>query len=88
MNLQVLSYFLILQLFLHYCTGNDANVQFLDQDDDDDPDTELYMTQPFACGTAFAVSVLDSLMSTVSSHIHSVAATHRNTNIIFTPNQK
>ena len=46
--------------------GNDANVQFLDQDDDDDPDTELYMTQPFACGTAFAVSVLDSLMSTVS----------------------
>jgi len=50
-----------------YCwtAGNDTNVQFLDQDDDDDPDTELYMTQPFACGTAFAVSVLDSLMSTV-----------------------
>jgi len=44
--------------------GNDSNVQFLDQDDDDDPDTELYLTQPFACGTAFAVSVLDSLMST------------------------
>ncbi|KAG1674899.1 Calcium-activated potassium channel slo-1 [Nymphon striatum] len=43
---------------------NDMNVQFLDQDDDDDPDTELYLTQPFACGTAFAVSVLDSLMST------------------------
>ncbi|XP_072050518.1 calcium-activated potassium channel subunit alpha-1-like [Amphiura filiformis] len=41
----------------------DSNVQFLDQDDDDDPDTELYLTQPFACGTAFAVSVLDSLMS-------------------------
>ena len=50
--------------------GNDANVQFLDQDDDDDPDTELYMTQPFACGTAFAVSVLDSLMSTVSTTTH------------------
>ena len=45
---------------------NDSNVQFLDQDDDDDPDTELYLTQPFACGTAFAVSVLDSLMSTVN----------------------
>lgn len=45
---------------------NDTNVQFLDQDDDDDPDTELYLTQPFACGTAFAVSVLDSLMSAVS----------------------
>merc|ERR1719189_1170865 len=41
---------------------NDSNVQFLDQDDD--PNTELYLTQPFACGTAFAVSVLDSLMST------------------------
>ena len=47
---------------------NDTNVQFLDQDDDDDPDTELYLTQPFACGTAFAVSVLDSLMSTVRYH--------------------
>ncbi|KAK0056562.1 calcium-activated potassium channel slowpoke-like isoform X2 [Biomphalaria pfeifferi] len=44
--------------------ANDANVQFLDQDDDDNPDIELYMTQPFACGTAFAASVLDSLMST------------------------
>uniref|UniRef100_A0A4W4HRR4 BK channel n=2 Tax=Electrophorus electricus TaxID=8005 RepID=A0A4W4HRR4_ELEEL len=42
---------------------NDGNVQYLDQDDDDDPDSELYLTQPFACGTAFAVSVLDSLMS-------------------------
>ena len=40
----------------------------MDQDDDDDPDTELYLTQPFACGTAFAVSVLDSLMSTVSAY--------------------
>ena len=49
-------------------TANDGNVQFLDQDDDDDPDTELYMTQPFACGTAFAVSVLDSLMSTVNKN--------------------
>ena len=51
----------------------DSNVQFLDQDDDDDPDTELYLTQPFACGTAFAVSVLDSLMSTVSEiwYVHS-----------------
>ena len=53
-------------------SGNDANVQFLDQDDDDDPDTELYMTQPFACGTAFAVSVLDSLMSTVSITTHGI----------------
>lgn len=51
---------------------NDSNVQFLDQDDDDDPDTELYLTQPFACGTAFAVSVLDSLMSTVRKKCNSV----------------
>jgi len=27
------------------------------------------MTQPFACGTAFAVSVLDSLMSTVCNFL-------------------
>jgi len=38
-------------------------VVFLDQDDDDDPSIDLYMTQPFACGTSFAISVLDSLMS-------------------------
>jgi len=42
----------------------DNNVGFLDPDDDDEPDTELYLTEPFACGTAFAVSVLDSMMST------------------------
>lgn len=55
------------ELILFYAfLVNDTNVQFLDQDDDDDPDTELYLTQPFACGTAFAVSVLDSLMSAVS----------------------
>lgn len=51
---------------------NDANAQFLDQDDEDDPDTELYLTQPFACGNAFAVSVLDSLVS----------ATYFNTNTL------
>lgn len=43
----------------------DSNVQFLDQDDEDDPNVELYMSQPFACGTAFAISVLDCIMSTV-----------------------
>ena len=58
---------LLVDYFFHILsTANDSNVQFLDQDDEDDPETELYMTQPFACGTAFAVSVLDSLMSTVS----------------------
>jgi len=64
--------------------GNDANVQFLDQDDDDDPDTELYMTQPFACGTAFAVSVLDSLMSTVSLSVISVCNARYNRFVIET----
>ena len=51
----------------------DSNVQFLDQDDEDDPNKELYMSQPFACGTAFAISVLDCIMSTV-----------KNTSIFFT----
>ncbi|XP_020623677.1 calcium-activated potassium channel slowpoke-like isoform X2 [Orbicella faveolata] len=41
----------------------DQNVQYLDIDDEDDDDLELYLTQPFACGTAFTVSMLDSLMS-------------------------
>jgi potassium large conductance calcium-activated channel subfamily M alpha protein 1 len=44
--------------------GVDSNVQFLDQDDEDDINKELYMSQPFACGTAFAISVLDCIMST------------------------
>ena len=44
----------------------DSNVAFLDQDDDDDPDIPLYLTQPFACGSTFAASCLDSLMSAVS----------------------
>lgn len=63
---EMLKRFLILSVSFISELVNDSNVQFLDQDDDDDPDTELYLTQPFACGTAFAVSVLDSLMSTVS----------------------
>ena len=50
----------------------DQNVQYLDIDDDDDDDLELYLTQPFACGTAFTVSMLDSLMSAVRSLFVSV----------------
>lgn len=42
----------------------DMNVQFLEQEEEEDEGGELFMTQPFACGTAFTVSVLDSLMST------------------------
>ena len=40
---------------------------YLDQDDmniyDDDG---IYLTQPYACGSAFTMSVLDSLVSAVS----------------------
>ena len=44
----------------------DQNVKYLDIDDVDDEELDLYMTQQFACGTAFTVSMLDSLMSAVS----------------------
>ena len=40
---------------------------FLDQDDEDDPDLPLYLSQPFACGQAFAASLLDNLMSAVGT---------------------
>jgi potassium large conductance calcium-activated channel subfamily M alpha protein 1 len=46
----------------------DHNVQYLDIDDDDDDDMELYLSQPFACGTTFTASVLDSLVSSVSTN--------------------
>lgn len=69
-------------LFLFPELVNDSNVQFLDQDDDDDPDTELYLTQPFACGTAFAVSVLDSLMSTVSFSLIKLVLIHNTVTIL------
>ena len=54
--------------FLFLVLAFDLNVQYLDIDDEDDDDLELYLTQPFACGTAFTVSMLDSLMSAVSCH--------------------
>uniref|UniRef100_A0A1I8H048 Ion_trans_2 domain-containing protein n=1 Tax=Macrostomum lignano TaxID=282301 RepID=A0A1I8H048_9PLAT len=43
----------------------DKNVQFLDQEDDDSPADEMHNSQPFVCGSAFAASALDSLLSTV-----------------------
>ncbi|ESO07763.1 hypothetical protein HELRODRAFT_170313 [Helobdella robusta] len=43
----------------------DENVQFIDQDDEDDPDTPFHLTQPFACGRAFASRVLDALSITI-----------------------
>lgn len=73
----------------NFCPAvNDSNVQFLDQDDDDDPDTELYLTQPFACGTAFAVSVLDSLMSAVSLRGLAAKRDQKNSQLLRGANEK
>ena len=58
-----------------FVSAFDQNVQYLDIDDEDVEDQELYLTQPFACGTAFTVSMLDSLMSAVSSP-HTFLFTH------------
>ncbi len=69
----------ILSFAFEISLANDYNVQFLDQDDEDDPETPLYMTQPFACGRAFAASVLDSLMSTVSGSL--LLVNHVNCNL-------
>lgn len=41
----------------------DTNVQYLDDEDEDEDGIGFYETQPFACGHAFTVSVLDSLMT-------------------------
>ncbi|XP_051896684.1 calcium-activated potassium channel subunit alpha-1-like [Pristis pectinata] len=38
-----------------------SNVYFLDQEDRDEPDTDLYLTQPYASGCVFAFSILNSL---------------------------
>ena len=57
--------------------ANDDNARLLDQfDDDDDPDLPICMTQPFACGRTFAASVLDTLMSTVSSSLLTTSSAH------------
>ena len=45
----------------------DNNVQYLDDEDEDEDGIGFYETQPFACGHAFTVSVLDSLMTAVSN---------------------
>lgn len=46
---------------------NDSNVQFVDQDDFDI--NEFFMAEPFACGNAFAISVLQALMVSVSIYL-------------------
>ena len=45
----------------------DINAMYLDQDDMNIYDNDgIFQTQPYACGSAFTVSVLDSLVSAVS----------------------
>ena len=41
----------------------ESNVQFLDFNDEDEPDERIYKAQPFACGEAFSVSMFDSVTS-------------------------
>ena len=41
----------------------ESNVQFLDFGDEDEPDERIYKAQPFACGEAFSVTMLDSVTS-------------------------
>ena len=43
----------------------ESNVQFLDFNDEDEPDERIYKAQPFACGEAFSVSMFDSVTSSV-----------------------
>ena len=42
---------------------HEANVQFLDFGDEDQPDERIYKAQPFACGEAFSISMFDSVTS-------------------------
>ena len=41
----------------------ESNVQFLDFGDDDQPDERVFVSQPYACGEAFSVSMFDSVTS-------------------------
>ncbi len=41
----------------------ETNVQFLDFNDEDEPDERIYKAQPFACGEAFSASMFDSVTS-------------------------
>ena len=55
-------------IYLHLFIVYNTNAMFLDQDDMNIYDDEhFYLTQPYACGSIFTVSVLDSLVSAVSS---------------------
>lgn len=49
-------------------TGNDSNVQFLDQTDEDSPNASLFETQAFAFGNAISASIVDSTVSSVNTH--------------------
>lgn len=43
----------------------ESNVQFLDIEDEDSDDGQIFISQPFACGEAFAASFFDSITSSI-----------------------
>ena len=43
----------------------ESNVQFLDIEDEDSDDGQIFISQPFACGEAFAASLFDSITSSI-----------------------
>ena len=57
----------------------ESNVQFLDFGDEDEPDERIYKAQPFACGEAFSVSMMDSV---TSSAFHSPGTLYLVENLI------
>ena len=63
LGIRALQFTLLLLVFSVF----DNNVQYLDDEDEDEDGIGFYETQPFACGHAFTVSVLDSLMTAVSN---------------------
>ena len=48
-----------------FCLGYDSNVHFIDQDDAVDKNLTMNLSQPFSQGRAFAISLLEALVSTV-----------------------
>ena len=53
-----------------YTAEHDASVTYIDDDDEDDPSLPLYHTMPYVCGKVLLASVLDSLVSAVSTDLY------------------
>jgi len=50
-------------LRIQHLLNHEANVQFLDLGDEDQPNERIYKAWPFACGEAFSASMFDSVTS-------------------------